>query len=532
MRLPFSLWSSVPSVFLSLVVAVGPLAAEDGFLPGATAPQTTTVAAADAYDAVVRIADAPWVERELSRFAAALGRDPQPLRRALAGALYHTNSLEAVDTARPAVFIWRKGLAPLQAIIPIKTDHRRQFIEEFGVMGSGEPPLVRVGDRDGTVVFSQNHPDGLREYRLLIIDSVAYLARNAEECRKLAASSATLLPQLGNGSAPLALTCTGEWLKTSGLMKWSWPSRVPLQQWLPGSALIDAAQAALVGQLGSATFEVRDGAANRARLLARLSARPDSEFAAWIATQQNQGNRTQTQVGGPATALKIAAHITWQNKLEQVSRTLIPVLASQRGAEWTPASEESWVQAFVTAQRSADVVWLLDAPHANSQVQTLILEQPRADEQFQQLDQVNTALLGVKPTPATVTGFQATRRALKASATHQSLEQVLCATSRHVLLVDGWNLPAADVMRSAEETARKLQQVAAPAGEPAIATVWCNLGRLVLLAVGIDTEVTIPDALLQGTLRTAGVNAVQFELTVPLVAAAQALSHLPEVHAP
>ena len=80
MRLP----SVVPSLLLSLVVAVVPLAAEDGFTPGATAPQTTTVAASDAYDAVVRIADTPWVERELSRFAAALGRDPQPLRRALA----------------------------------------------------------------------------------------------------------------------------------------------------------------------------------------------------------------------------------------------------------------------------------------------------------------------------------------------------------------------------------------------------------------------------------------------------------------
>lgn len=515
---------------LTLLAAALPLVAEDAFTPGSTTAVATTVATSEAFDAVVRIADAPWIERELARFCAALGRDPRPLRRALAEALYHTRGLDAVDTARPAVFIWRKGPAPLQAIIPIRADHRRQFIEEFGVMGAGEPPLVRVGDRDGTVVYSQNYPDGLREYRLLVMDSVAFLARNADECRKLAARSATLLPQMGNGSAPVSLTCTGEWLKSSGLLTWAWSPRVPVRQWLPGPALLDIAQGAVLGQLETATFEIRDGAGSRARLTAKLTARPDSEFAAWIATQQNQGNRAQTQVGGPTTAIKIAAHVTWQDKLEQLARALVPVLAASGNAAWTPAVEESWVQAFVTAQRSADMVWMLDTPRVNSQVQTLILEQPRAEEQLQQLELVTTALTGVQPTSGTVTGYPAARRGVKATATEQSLEQVLCATSRHVLLVDGWNLLAADVMLSAEGTARQLQQVTAPAGEPAIATVWFNLGRLVLLAPGIDTEVTIPDAVIQGALRTAGVNVVQLELNVPLQEAAQALSHLPDEH--
>ncbi len=522
MRLPLP-------VLLLLAVAL-PLAAEDGFTPGATTPVATTVVQSEAFDAVVRIADTPWIERELARFCAALGRDPRPLRRALAEALYHTRGLDAIDTARPAVFIWRKGPAPLQAIIPIRADRRRQFIEEFGVMGVGEPPLVRVGDRDGTVVFSQNHADGLREYRLLVMDSVAFLARNADECRKLAARSATLLPQVGSGSAPVSLTCTGAWLRSSGLLTWAWSPRLPIRQWLPGPALLDAAQAAMVGQLESATIEVRDAAGSQARLTARFTARPDSEFAAWIATQQNQGNRAQTQVGGPASAIKIAAHVTWQDKLEQLARALVPVMAGSGNAAWTPVVEESWVQAFVTAQRTADIVWLLDVPRVNSQVQTLILEQPRAEEQLQQLEQVTTALTGVQPTSATITGYAAARRAVKATATQQSLEQVLCATSRHVLMVDGWNLPAADVMLNAEGTARRLQQVTAPAGEPAIATAWCNLGRLVLLAPGIDTEVTIPDAIVQGSLRTAGVNIVQFDLSVPLQEAAQALSHLPDEH--
>ena len=530
-QLVCSLWPMrLQLSLIHLVAWMCPLLAEDAFTPGGTVAVTTPTAGAEGYDAIVRITDAPWIERELARFSAALGRDPKPLRKALAEALYHTSSLEAVDTSRPAVFVWRKGPAPLQAIIPIKADRRRQFIEEFGVMGSGEPPLVRVGDRDGTVVYSQNFPEGLREYRLLVSDSVAYLARNADECRKLAANPGTLLPVLGGGVAPVSLTCSGEWMQANGLLSWAWSPRLPIQQWMPGSALLDATQNALLGQVASATFEIRDGAGNRARLSARLTARPDSELAAWIASQQNQAIRVQTQVGGASTAIKVAGHISWQDKLEQVGRALVPVLAVVRGAEWTPVLEESWVQALTTAQRSTDMVWLLDVPRVNSQVQTLILEQPRAEEQLQQLEVVASALVGAKSTPGTITGFPATCRSSKATSSRQSLDQVLSATTRHVLLIDAWNLSPADALRWAEETARRLQQVAAPVGETAVVSVWCNLGRLVMLAPGIDTEVTIPEAIIQGTVRTAGVNVLNCEIQVPLAAAAQALSHLPDMH--
>lgn len=528
MRLSLSLIPLV--VLLNPLSLLSPLLAEDAFSPGANTPVAPQAAIAEGYDAIVRITDAPWIERELARFSAALGRDPKPLRKVLAEALYHTSSLDAVDTSRPAVFVWRKGPAPLQAIIPIKADRRRQFIEEFGVMGSGEPPLVRVGDRDGTVVYSQNFPEGLREYRLLVSDSVAFLARNADECRKLAAQPGILLPALGSGAAPVSLTCSGEWMKANGLLTWAWSPRVPIQQWLPGSLLLDATQQALLGQVASATFEVRDGAGNRARLSARLTAHPDSEFAAWIATQQNQAIRVQTQVGSATTAIKIAGHVTWQDKLEQVARALVPKMAAARGTDWTPVFEESWIQALTTAQRSTDMVWLLDVPRANSQVQTLILEQPRAEEQLQQLELVATSLVGSKPTPGTVTGFPATCRSAKATANRQALDQVLSATTRHVLLVDAWNLSPADALRSAEETARRLQQVATPVGESAIVSMWCNVGRLVMLAPGIDTEVTIPEAIIQGTIRTSGVHVVNCELHVPLAAAAQALSHLPDTH--
>lgn len=513
-------------------MAVGADAFSGGTTPGTPgaggASAMTQVHVADGLDAQMRIADAPWLDRELTRFCAALGRDPKPLRRALAETLYHTKTLDAIDTARPAIFMWRKGSAPLQAIIPIQTDKRRQFVEEFGVMGAGEAPLVRVGDRDGTVIFTQNHVEGLREYRLLVMDSVAYLARNADECRKLAARAPTLLPVVGSGTAPVSLTCSGTWLRGRDLLGWSWSSRLPIFQWLPGTALLDAAQKATVAQIESMSFEVRPSPDGKARLAVRIAATPESELAAWIATQQNQGSRLQTQVGGPETALKISTHVVWQDKLSQIGQALAPTQRATLGAAWTPIVEEAWTQAFSVAERVVDAVWSMDVPSPGRSLQMLVLEQPRGEEQLQAIDRIAGAYLNQPATPRAITGYQAAVRSVPMLAGKPSLVSLQCITNRHTLVVDGWNMTDSDVLARTEAAARRLQQVSSSAGEPAIVTIWCNLGRLVRLAPGIDTEVVIADAIVSGSLRTSGVNSLQFDLSAPLTEAALALGNLPD----
>ncbi len=548
---PLVLWSA--TVFSALAMMMGPSGsalAADAFTPApaggaatktgsgagtgagartvnGTIKEAVTSQIADGLDAQMRVSDALWLDRELTRFCAALGRDPKPLRRYLAEQLYHTRTLDAIDTARPALFIWRKGPAPLQAIIPILADKRRQFVEEFGVMGGGEAPLVRVGDRDGTVVYTQNHPDGLREYRLLVTDSVAFLARNGDECRKLAARAATMLPLVGSGVAPVSLTCTGDWLRARDLLAWSWTPRLPLHWWLPTGAILDAAQSATLKQVDSMSFEVRPGAGGKARLAVRATAIPDSELAAWIATQQNQGNRFKAQ-GGPETAIRIASHVMWQDKLGQLAQALAPAQRQALGATWTTATDEAWNQVFSVAERVVDAAWTLDVPVPGSQVQMLVLEQPRGEEQTQALDRVAATYLGVPATQRAVTGFQAALRTVPAAGASPSLIQLLCATTRHTLIVDAWNVTEAEVLAGTEATARSLQQVAPVTAEPSIVSVWCNLGRLVRLAPGIDTELTIADAIISGALRTAGVNTIQFDLNVPLIESAQALGHLPD----
>ncbi len=488
----------------------------------------TATQSVDTFEAQLRISDATWLDRELTRFCAALGRDSKPLRRSLAEALYHTRTLDAIDTARPAVFMWRKGNAPLQAIIPIQADKRRQFIDEFGVMGAGEAPLVRVGDRDGTVIFTQNHIDGLREYRLLVMDSVAFLAHNADECRKLAARASTILPVVGSGVAPVSLNCTGAWLRAHNLLEWSWSPRVPLFAWLPDADLLNTAQLAILGQVDNLSCEIRPSAGGKARLTTRLMAVSESELAAWIATQQNQGSRLQTQIGGTETALKVSSHIVWQDKLGQIAGQLLPAQRAAHSGTWTPVAEAAWNQTFAIAERVVDAVWSVDVPSPGRQQQMLVLDQPRSDEQVQALDQLAGAYLTVPATQRSITGYQAAVRVVPASDGRPSLVSLLCATTQHSVMVDGWNLSENEVLTRAEAAVRRLQQVSSAAGEASILGIWCNLGRIVRLAPGIDPEITIPDAVINGALRTAGVNTLQLDLNIPLSEAALALGHLPD----
>jgi hypothetical protein len=512
----------------SAVTVSGADAFSGGVQPPGGASAASRPAVSEALEAQIRIADAPWLDRELTRFCAALGRDSRSLRKSLAEALYHTRTLDAIDISRPAVFMWSKGNAPLQAIIPIRADMRRQFVEEFGVMGAGEAPLVRVGDRDGTVIYTQNHVDGLREYRLLVTDSVAFLARSAEECRKLAARAATLLPVVGSDVAPVTLTCSGAWLREHDLLSWSWSPRVPLYSWLPNPELLSAAQQAILGQVESMSFEVRPSAGGKARLTTRFVAVAESELAAWIATQQNQGSRLQTQIGGPETALKITSRIVWQDKLGQIAARLLPSQRTARGAAWTPLAESAWNQTFAVAERVVDAVWSVEVPSPGRQVQMLVLDQPRGDEQVQALNQMAGTYLTVPATLRAITGYQAAVRTVPAADGHPALTSLVCATNQHTVMVDGWNIAENAVLTHTEAAVRRLQQVSSAVGEPAILNLWCNLGRVVRLAPAIDTEVTIADAVVTGTLRTVGVNALQVEVNIPLQDSALALGHLPD----
>ena len=94
---------------------------------GALAADPTDPAGAER---LIQINDAHWVEREASRFAAALGQDPVPVRRRIAERLYRSRDLNGIDTLRPALLWWGTESGPLTALIPLKD--RRIFCDGFG----------------------------------------------------------------------------------------------------------------------------------------------------------------------------------------------------------------------------------------------------------------------------------------------------------------------------------------------------------------------------------------------------------------
>ena len=105
-------------------------------------------------------------------------------------ALYLSNGYDGIDLTRPSLIGWRPGPAGLVAVIPIKD--RKRFLDGFGVAPGGDAPLVRVGDSEGTVKLTQIHGGQHDEYRLLVTNDTAYLARTPEECRQLSLHPLTL----------------------------------------------------------------------------------------------------------------------------------------------------------------------------------------------------------------------------------------------------------------------------------------------------------------------------------------------------
>jgi hypothetical protein len=123
--------------------------------------------------AILKVNDPRLLDRETTQFAAGLGIDPAPMRAGLARLLFRSRTLDGIDLSRPALMAWRKEQPALLAIIPLS--NRRNFLESFGASVGDDSPLIRVNERDGTVVYTQNGNDGLIEYRLLVSDRAAYL---------------------------------------------------------------------------------------------------------------------------------------------------------------------------------------------------------------------------------------------------------------------------------------------------------------------------------------------------------------------
>jgi hypothetical protein len=424
--------------------------------------------------ASLRVDDGRWLVRTLGRIAAASGADERLVRAEAARRCYLSRSLDGIDLARPALIERRTGRLPLQAVIPV--GNRAAFLDAFGALPDGEPPLVRVGDRDGTVVYTQTHPDGLREYRLLVTDGLACFAPTAAICRTLAADQslrqniagpAVTWTVAGDALLPLgADLCGGLQGLLPGwqILETGWGMGQPLPLQGTGFGLLaDVARHAATVRV---TVAGDDAAV---ALRCRIEPRSGSPLAAWTVSQHGPGIRnaaTTPTLPAPGGHHLLAAH--WSLHWSGAITAAIPAMSA--------AIEQDEARI-----RISQIATILDGSPAGglvviggtkpTRLQGLcVAETPRAAELGQAQADFLRSQRPMPMTETTVGGFEAVQVRMPTilpDGQPGTVEGILVSADRHLVSGSGLGdiLPAAasataDIGLPAADEAPSLAQIA------------------------------------------------------------------------
>jgi hypothetical protein len=337
--------------------------------------------------AVLRVGDGLWLDRQVAQFATAAGEDPQAARDRLGSQLYLCNDIAAVDLQRPALRAWRSGADPLVAIIPVAD--RRAFIERFGITPPGEPPLVRTGDHEGTVVFTRTLLDHTEEYHLLIDEQTAYFAHSVEDCRALAAKPL----RLSGDDVALSYTAWGPFTDQIAL---GIPIELPSPLAIAPPALKAIAEltrthvlAAITPQVAEWRWQVHERPA-AALITGTLEAVPDSNFAKWLGTQAKQPFAQGEAL--PATCLaRVDCAPLWQGQCDAFGAGLIADAKAAAGAGWTPSLEEVWHGLWTAGDGLGPLAAGVALPAAGSPQWVAAMDSPQPDVTA---DQLGALLMG------------------------------------------------------------------------------------------------------------------------------------------
>ena len=474
--------------------------------------------------AVVRINDPRWVDREIIKFAATLGMDPAPLRSELSRVLYRCLTTDGIDLTRPALLAWRNGPAPLIAIIPLA--NRRQFLETFGVGIGDDAPLIRIGERDGTVLYSQNTNEGLVEYRLLVSDKAAFLARTTEECRALSEHSVTTVA----GDAPLTFNASAGFLAsvTSDPTAALPPAFAPVLPHGLARELGLTLWRELIGQLSGITFELRAEGGDALRVALSLRPQADSQLGVWVGNQRNQPGRLLSLVRTPACWLTLSGSILWQGQAERLGQILGLLAKVGAGAAWTASVDELWHGVWALLDRTGTFAAAFDmeflAGHAASEWRCL-LEQQRAGDLIAVLNtfiQTLTGQAGEAVTAAAATGFRQAIAQGEAPAS-APLPLIGLANGNQAMFVQS---QSHDPLQVAGDVLTKAGTVLPPEGPPCVLSVGLHLTpmlrALVQIAGGV-AQAALPNADAVLVLRALPLNHLALDATLPMQAIAQLL---------
>jgi hypothetical protein len=450
--------------------------------------------------AVLKVNDPRLLDREATQFATGIGIDPSPIRAGLARLLFRSRNMNGIDLARPALMAWRKENPPLLAIIPLSD--RRAFLESFGASFGDDAPLIRVSERDGTVVYTQNGNDGLMEYRLLVSDRAAYLARTMHECRALAGHQLPSVTTEGSlvfrGNAEYLSRFSSEMVIgkgderiTNGIAAFS----SGLNQ-MRTAAL--AAWNAFLSQITSFEITVHPDRDGNFVFSLSIQSLEESQLSVWISNQRNQPSRLLPVVKSPNSLLTMTGNIVWQGQAEQVGQIIMPAVRDQIGERWNPAVDENWTALWRLADRAgpfalgADIGWVNGTAVTESRY---LSDQQNAQEMLSLITLISQALtgrIGEVVSAGAATGYRDRQ---------EQNDAVLVANERYLISIRSSMRDATVV---AGELSERSMQVGAPQGAAGIVIGAINLSPLVnslVLKLGGEQQPALPDAVIGITVK-------------------------------
>lgn len=323
-------------LFATLMLGIDPrLVAAGSTLPSAA---VLPDALRDDVSVVVRINDPAWLVRHVDQIGAAAAPVGALLRSLLAEALFTSRGLDGIAFDRPALLAIRGDERPLLMAIPFRD--RNRFLDDFGQVRVVDRFMLRLAEQQGTVVYSQNTVHGLWEYRLLLRDGYAYLARSAEECRLLADQPLAAAPD----APALVVEWTGPYLASDG-------ARLDAPGVDPGAGMagslddlalrtygMDLASLGfdvegLLGQIAMVRLEVGSDAAGDLRLGLACEAAAGTALAEWIGRQAGGSSRLLPMIERSNDLLTVHGQLTWRGELEEMGRDLGAALQERLGAE-------------------------------------------------------------------------------------------------------------------------------------------------------------------------------------------------------
>jgi hypothetical protein len=474
----------------------------------------------DQAEVILRVRDGRWVDREATRFAAAYGGDLAHVRGDLARVLYHARSFDGIDLSRPAVIAWRTGKMPLLAVIPVS--NRTEFLKAFGAVDVDEPPLVRTGERDGTVIYRQNQPGGEWEYRLLVAGNVAYLARTSEECQQLAA--ALHVPAHDPSSSPIEVTMRGSAINAPHLPGTGFLAdlpKLPINAAELGlvSALSTNAWNAIAGQLTSISVHAQSNAQGDLLLSARFTARPDSTLAAWIANQRPGTERLAGQLRRPSTAVLATGRLTFQGQLERWSFDQAETMRAAAAGHWTDAADGAFRGLCTLIERTGAFAVSVERS-GTGVMQDWVVEHPRAIEVVQSAAVVAGALRGTNPELLRIGQRAAFTLAVPDGTS------LFVAGDRHATRLD--DRGAKRGASAASDLLQRLEEPGSLDTAPSLMAMWIDLALAWNAPPPADGAAAEP-VVLSGSLRPAGAGMLELSAELPLAGFGRLLGRMRKI---